>query len=373
MTVSLPGLFDDIAGNPLLNFGAGLLSAAGQPNFGVALGQGLQFASAAQQHQARNDLLRTKLANEAKQQAAVDRQQAAVERLQGLLGPDPNAPIPLTPEGQAAAQQQQIMGLLAQAAPEQFTQAILAQALPKPQQPTNLEREFNFLTGIGVPRDRALEALQNGTVVNVGGDPEEPLSVSDLAKVRLPDGSTPPIGTTPSQARAMGAAVVTTSEIDKANSADNALAILDQIETLAIGPEGVLTDVEPGVLSLGAAALSDTLNLLTQHDPAVSQLQSLSQGAGSTIVRAMGEKGALSDGDVQRALGLLPQVGNLAQLRLPDTRETATAKLKDLREILERGQRNLESGKVVTPRTPTPKSADEPKRLRFNPETGLLE
>jgi len=52
----------------------------------------------------------------------------------------------------------------------------------------------------------------------------------------------------------------------------------------------------------------------------------------------LGESGALAQGDVDRALGLLPRV-----FPLPDTKEVATEKLAALREIISRGVTKMNS------------------------------
>jgi len=57
-----------------------------------------------------------------------------------------------------------------------------------------------------------------------------------------------------------------------------------------------------------------------------------SLGAIGGLVRSMGEAGSLSDGDVTRALALIPQLG-----ATPDTEHEARAKLAELRKIISRG------------------------------------
>ena len=71
----------------------------------------------------------------------------------------------------------------------------------------------------------------------------------------------------------------------------------------------------------------------------------------SRIIRSLGEKGALAEGDVQRAFGAIPQVS--------DTEEVAVAKLAQLREVLSKYKASAsgrkDKGKEKTPAKVEPK------------------
>lgn len=178
---------------------------------------------------------------------------------------------------------------------------------------------------------------QTRTVINKD---ESPIPIAQLDSVRLPDGSTPPIGTTPSQARALGAKVVSSAEQQKAQQGDAALGILGQLRDLAIGESGVFNDVKPGLANRAAGALGAGIGLLTQDDPRVSRYQDMSQATLAPFIKFLGETGSLAKDDVARAIGLLPRL-----FPLPDTKEVATEKLNALEEIINRGVSNLKSGK----------------------------
>jgi hypothetical protein len=87
---------------------------------------------------------------------------------------------------------------------------------------------------------------------------------------------------------------------------------------------GFKTVVKGGI----AGALQD----LTQNDPRYKSYSDVRAGSAAQIVRAMGEKGALSDKDIDRALALLPNISGARGM--PDTRQTAELKFKYLELML---------------------------------------
>jgi hypothetical protein len=112
------GLLSEALNSPLLNLGIGLLSASGPSTTPISLGQGLargvQFASEAQRQALLNQVARAQLTDEA-------RKRDATAKLRGILS-----------EGGNAAGNPEILGLLAEAAPDQFTQGLLGTIFPKP-------------------------------------------------------------------------------------------------------------------------------------------------------------------------------------------------------------------------------------------------
>lgn len=179
-----------------------------------------------------------------------------------------------------------------------------------------------------------------GTTINLADKLNEPIPIAQLDTVRLPDGTTPPIGTTYSEARAMGARVLSTADQQRTQQADQALGILNQLEELAIGPDGVFTEVEPGLANRAASAIQFGLDMLEQKDPRASQFADMSKATLAPFIKFLGETGSLAQGDVERALGLVPRI-----FPLPDTGEVAKEKLDALREIITRGVRNMNSVK----------------------------
>lgn len=169
-----------------------------------------------------------------------------------------------------------------------------------------------------------------------------PIPIPQLNSVRLPDGSPVPLGTTFAEARAAGAQISNQTERDRLQQADAALSVINQLEELAIGEDGVLSNVDTGFLNRAVAGLGFGLEILEQNDPRASLFRDLSQGTIGPLIRSLGEKGALSDGDVNRALSLLPSI-----FPLPDSGPVATQKLKDLRGLISKGVSNLNERSVL--------------------------
>lgn len=362
------GLLGDALGNPLIGLGAGLLAHRPGSTFGQALGQGIQFASGLQHQAARNELLREGLVAKKAQREQMAQRQAANQRLIALLTgeggqPDGAPPISLlegfpgmegprppiaNDEGGAVPgvsppqqmNQRQFLGLLAEAYPEQFGQGLLGQIFAAPQKPTSFQRDFEYLTRVvGLSETDALDRLRKGTTVNVNAGGEEPLKPSDLLKFRLPDGTTPPIGATASDVRSMGGVLMTNEQQKALDAANKYGPVMDRIEELALGEEGIFADIRPGLGNRVQSAWDLFIGSLTRENPNVSLYDDLANSTLAPLIKQFGESGALAEGDVERAMGLLPRIRS--DFLLPDTREEAVQKLNTLRNILERGEKNL--------------------------------
>jgi hypothetical protein len=286
--------------------------------------------------------------------------------------PNPN----LSPQEQQAQQQRQRMAMMAalmagsgpapqgtrgalqpfgeamlagQQAGDQFTadamraklmQAQLAQAqqgAPDPSAIREMQRLGYPLTPDGFKEYNAAQA-KPGTTITIGEKLNEPIPIAQLDTVRLPNGQTPPIGTTYAEARQMGAQVLSAEDQKRTQQADQALGILNQISDLAVGPEGVFNNVMPGLANRAASAIQFGLDMIEQKDPRASRFADMSQATLAPFIKFLGESGALAQGDVERALGLLPRI-----FPLPDTKEVATDKLAALREIITRGVSKMNS------------------------------
>lgn len=186
--------------------------------------------------------------------------------------------------------------------------------------------------------EEVLKMAGGGTTINIGDKLNEPIPISQIDSVRLPDGNPVPIGTTFEQARALGAQVQSPDEQKRRAQADAALGVLGELEELALGPSGVFTNVEPGFVKRAAAAITHALDMATQNNPESSRYEDLSKSTLAPFIKMLGESGALAEGDVSRALGLLPR-----NFPLPDTKQVAREKLRALREIVTRGIRNFNS------------------------------
>lgn len=366
------GLLGDAFSSPLFNFGVGLLSASGPSttpiSMGQALAQGGQMASQAQRQQLQNQLIRAKLTEDARQQAALGKLRELISAPASTIPQqDAAAQFGGGPEGllaaeagDAASRQRQMMGLLAEVAPAQFAQGLLAQMVP--QKPTTLQREYEFLRLQGVPHEKALEALKKGTVVNVGSSKlDEPLSASDLLKVRMPDGSTPPLGATARQIREAGGTVMGDTQQKALDAAEKFGGILDKLEDLALGEDGVFTNVASGLSNRVQSGLNLFISSLNRSNPNIEAYESLAQGTIAPFIRQLGETGALAEGDTARGLGLLPQIRD--SFLLPDTREDAVNKLDALRDLLEKGVGNL---REMSKKTAPAAARKKPRVIDFN-------
>jgi len=108
---------------------------------------------------------------------------------------------------------------------------------------------------------------------------------------------------------------------------EGAQGVLDTLEGMLFNEgDGIYLDdiwSDEGFPGVFKGSFGGALKNLSQQD-AYKAYTDLRDGSASYIVRAMGEKGALSDGDVKRALAMLPNIsGTKGFADLP-----ATAKLK---------------------------------------------
>ncbi|MEQ8193721.1 MAG: hypothetical protein RIB59_04450, partial [Rhodospirillales bacterium] len=139
--------FEELISNPLFNFGIGVLAASGPSTKPVSFGQGLlgglQAAQGAQRQKVANQLVRARLEQQAKQSKAqgllgeLISKQSLLTQGAGRVGPTTQAADRLasgqSPEQALGGDQKtQLLGLLADAAPEQFTQSLLGHLLPAP-------------------------------------------------------------------------------------------------------------------------------------------------------------------------------------------------------------------------------------------------
>lgn len=87
---------------------------------------------------------------------------------------------------------------------------------------------------------KRLAERDKGVTVNVGKE-SEPISVADLDKLQMPDGSDVPFGTTPSQARHMGVKyrrVLPADSAGKKAMLDTAVSQIENLDKLIFSPDG---------------------------------------------------------------------------------------------------------------------------------------
>jgi hypothetical protein len=168
---------------------------------------------------------------------------------------------------------------------------------------------------------------------------EKPIPPKDLPNYRNNEGAIPQTGTTPKEAMEQGFKPVGPTQTSQAISASGALDILGEIRNAM---NGVFPKSEPWWMRM-VSGPQRWMSGATQTNPDAAKFMKLSKGALGTMIRALGEKGALSDGDVSRAVALLP--------KLTDKADVAWNAMATIEKILAKGkQRNLGEG-VPTPTT----------------------
>lgn len=131
--------------------------------------------------------------------------------------------------------------------PEQLTQLVASRMMPEEQKFTGPIQQYLEAKQLGlIPPEmdfagfRKLGA-QNQTINNVIGKPEEPVSPQDLLKMRLPDGTIPPYGSTPSEIRQAGGRVVediTPEEAGKRQALSDAYRDVDTLRGFVFDDKG---------------------------------------------------------------------------------------------------------------------------------------
>lgn len=163
------------------------------------------------------------------------------------------------------------------------------------------------------------------------------LTVNEMQKLKGPKGQSPELGMTLREARNAGFKVQKKLTKQVENKLRNVNATLSKLEELALGPEkegkrvgGVFT-AKPGAVSRIWDDVKKTWNRVAQDEKEQALYESFSKGTVSQLCRAAGEKGNLSNKDVDRCLSLVPSAGEgLGQL--PDTRQVAANKIKQMRQ-----------------------------------------
>lgn len=150
------------------------------------------------------------------------------------------------------------------------------------------------------------------------------LSANELSKYVDSEGHHPPAGSTMKNIvegdyRVLSTAAQSTQESFKATK-----AILNRLEDMA----GTLFTVD-GLWSRLIESGKTDLAYLTQSNPDVVLFQSLKNGILANIVRAFGERGTLTDEDIDRARKLLPNL-----LPIIDTEVVAKGKLQQLKDLI---------------------------------------
>lgn len=148
----------------------------------------------------------------------------------------------------------------------------------------------------------------------------------------------PPIGTTPKQAEKLGFKAHTANGSQIMGKTKQAIGIINQLEDLSkeLFPESGLMNRLKG----GAVA---GYNLVTQDNPNYAIYSKLSQSVLGPLIRQLGEAGALSDGDVQRAFNIMGKL-----YPLPDSKTVALNSWQEIRKIVLKGTKFVEGSDIQT-------------------------
>ena len=150
-------------------------------------------------------------------------------------------------------------------------------------------------------------------------------TIDQMTKLIGPNGETPEIGETLGELQTRGFKVRSRADQKVDKQAQAAQATLKTLEELAnpvfTGEEGIQNRLFDNAVN--------TWNRIGQTDKDLALFEAFSQGTVASLVRAVGEKGAQSNQDIQRGLNLIPTAGD-GITKLPDTREVALGKLKQL-------------------------------------------
>lgn len=159
-----------------------------------------------------------------------------------------------------------------------------------------------------------------------------------------------PYGTTIGGAAKEDISPLTAGERDKLNQFNAAIETVKQIEKYAnkVNTFGTGAFGEDRIIG----GLSNYAGSLTQTNPEAAMLET-KRGALSNIIRGMGERGALAEGDVKRGIDLIPN--------LSDTKEVKDRKIKDLYDFFNEVKRQTQE----TYTTPIKKTAPVKSGSKF--------
>jgi hypothetical protein len=333
----MPGLLDFFT-SPTTALAAGLLTPSPQGTFGGGLQQGIAAALQAERSAMRQQLLKAELMKWQQQQQAAQARQTALgaitqqNQLQGPRRPQfqgqPLQQASLLERDPAAAARQMIsagdfegglqlmrafggdQGQIGSVSPSSFT----------PDSVAKFQTTGNYADLVPVPKSPLVS-------VNTA----QPMSVSDLMKFRDPQGNPPPVGATVEDLKSGGFKMASTAEQTQYTGTKGALSFLDELEALAFDPQDPVFTEFSGVTGRTQAGIQNARDLAAQNPNRKNLVlyNDLAQGGLSIIVRALGEKGTLAEGDVKRIRNVLPKAAPL-----PDSPQIAREKMKTLRGII---------------------------------------
>lgn len=188
--------------------------------------------------------------------------------------------------------------------------------------------------GIAIDPLSKLQAIAGQDMSKLSEDPASkvmrtPLSTTDLLRYEDAKGNPPPAGTTLNDIRAQGYKPVSTQKQAASMKTAGALAVIKKMEPL-VNQLFTKTTVGERIKGKGEALKQK----FTQENPNFVMYESLKNGMKAMIIKALGESGNLAEGDYERIDPLFPETGTKG-MALPDSREVAKMKMKQIRSILE--------------------------------------
>jgi hypothetical protein len=342
------GQFTQALQSPGAAFGLGLLGNSGPSPMPVSFGQAVARAGDyAWQRQAESDRLAMIQAQQVMQLRALAAQQQNKGQLDAFLrnlavSQDGNKPVtsPLLANLVAnyTAVDPRIGAELAMKAP-----GLLGPA-PQPElsEAGKKVRDLEAALGRKLTDREALTINGGGALFEAKPDElDKVLSPNDLRSLRRPDGTPFAVGTTMRTAQDAGAMVVSDDALKRKQQLDQALGVLVQLKGLQgkIDQSGLIAGVGSNILARFANGIGNAFTYVagTQSAETRALFKDLSKGTVAPLIRTLGESGALSDEDVERALALLPENSGA----LPDSTTLANSKLNELANIFQRAAVNL--------------------------------
>ena len=319
----------------LMHMGLGLMSASApslQPvNPARGLLQGMQSYQASQSSQLQNRLLEQKMAQEQAGAERAKQLQAATQKAAGLLSTPETIGLPIEQRRQMAGNE-----LLGAGHPGAM-KGLLGQLFPEPKAPLSSMGKLvdDYKSGrISQQQfDQGL-AVMNKPLVAMGDKGPEYVPLNQLQNFVDPVGKNPAPGTTMEELRSGRYKSTTSAKEQQAGKVTAAMGILDEIERMAVGEDGLFQNFKSGFQNRLGSGWDSWVQQASQEDPRFSEYSGIVSGTLAPLIKALGESGNLATEDVARAANAIPKLPGMPGVMLPDTYETAKRKLKVLRDIL---------------------------------------
>ena len=186
------------------------------------------------------------------------------------------------------------------------------------------EWEIPYVKGTAIPAVDAKPRLKNPTGLL------KPMNPQDLANWRHKEtGEHPPPGIKPADLASKGYVPVSSGEETRAMSMEAADAIIGRIDGLA---DKVF--VAEGIGARAASGPKKKFSYWLGTDPDLDLYESLKSGLMANIARTFGERGTLTDRDIDRIQKLFPVAVPTFGRPLPDSRTVAKRKLGEIKDII---------------------------------------